>query len=267
LRNRVVDPVTDEGVVGKRVGEMLELVGLTGLGDRMVGQISGGQKQRVSLARTLITEPKVCLLDEPLGALDANLRERMTVELRNIRKTLGVTFFHVTGNESEALAMGDRMIVLDEGRAIQIAPPETIFDAPASVRVAKFVNSYNILSGEVSAGLFQSGDLRLPAPAGAERARHIAVRYDAAAIGPASESGGIGLGGTFIASEFMGSKVVYFFRTASGKVFEVERHLSRSDPETYEGGAEKFLSWDAGDTLFFDDKGDRLDVGQERGAA
>ena len=267
LRNRVVDPLSDEREVSKRVGEMLELVGLSGLGDRMVGQISGGQKQRVSLARTLITEPKVCLLDEPLGALDANLRERMTVELRNIRKTLGVTFFHVTGNESEALAMGDRMIVLDEGRAIQIAPPDTIFDTPANVRVAKFVNSYNVLQGETKGGVFESGDLRLPVPQGLGAAHHIAIRYDAAGIAPADAASGTGLRGTFIASEFMGSQVVYFFRLASGQVFEVERHLSRSDPETFEGGSEKYLSWDVSDTLFFDANGDRLSAGQERGAA
>ncbi|MEX0279800.1 MAG: ABC transporter ATP-binding protein [Arenibacterium sp.] len=267
LRNRVVDPLSNEQEIGKRVGDMLDLVGLAGLGDRMVGQISGGQKQRVSLARTLITEPKVCLLDEPLGALDANLRERMTVELRNIRKTLGVTFFHVTGNESEALAMGDRMIVLDEGRAIQIAPPDTIFDMPASIRVAKFVNSYNILQGEAKNGVFESGDLRLPVPQGIAAPRHIAIRFDAATISNAEETSNVGLKGTFIASEFMGSQVMYFFRTAQGQVFEVERHLSRSDPETFEGGSEKFLSWNVRDTLFFDANGDRLAPEQERGAA
>ena len=89
LVHRAQSPVVDEKEVARRVAQTLELVGLQGLGGRMVGQISGGQKQRVSLARTLITEPKICLLDEPLGALDANLRERMTVELRKIREALG----------------------------------------------------------------------------------------------------------------------------------------------------------------------------------
>ena len=101
LRWREENPVTDEKELARRVGATLELVGLNGFENRGVGQISGGQMQRVSLARTLVTEPKVCLLDEPLGALDANLRERMTLELRRIRDTLGVSFLHVTGNEND----------------------------------------------------------------------------------------------------------------------------------------------------------------------
>ena len=156
LRHRLIDPITDEGELTRRTEAMLALVGLEGLSDRMVGEISGGQKQRVSLARTLITEPRICLLDEPLGALDANLRERMTVELRRIRATLGVTFLHVTGNEAEALAMGDRMIVLDQGRALQVDEPDRVFRAPANVSVAKFVNNYNILTGEAVAGALTS---------------------------------------------------------------------------------------------------------------
>ena len=270
LRNRAEDAVTDEQEIERRVTAMMELVGLQGLGNRMVGQISGGQKQRVSLARTLITEPKVCLLDEPLGALDANLRERMTVELRNIRQSLGVTFFHVTGNESEALAMGDRMIVLDEGRAIQIAPPDEIFDRPATVRVAKFVNSYNILEGSVEDGIFVSGDLRLPVPDGGSDTRYVAVRYDTPAIeteGASGASAHAGLTATFLTSEFMGSRVVYFFRSETGAVFEVERHLSRSDPETFTGGDRKWLSWPVSQTLFFDGDGDRLVVTHVKGAA
>ncbi len=268
LRNRLANPVTDESAVGSRIGQMMDLVGLSGLEDRMVAQISGGQKQRVSLARTLITEPRVCLLDEPLGALDANLRERMTVELRNIRQTLGVTFFHVTGNESEALAMGDRMIVLNEGRIIQVASPDGIFDTPADVRVAKFVNSYNILHGIVEAGIFKSGDLQLPVPAAVQAARHIAIRYDRPVIageGVEDAAGFHGISATYIASEFMGSYVVYFFRDSTGAVFEVERHLSRSDPETFQGGARKRLSWRLEDTLFFDSDGFRLDAAEKGG--
>jgi len=106
LRNRKVDPVTDARALAKRVQDMLSLVGLKGFDDRAVTQISGGQRQRVALARTLVTEPKMVLLDEPLGALDANLRGRMRSELKIIRERCGVTFLHVTGSESEALAMG-----------------------------------------------------------------------------------------------------------------------------------------------------------------
>ena len=271
LRNRIVDPVTDETAVARRVGEMLELVGLQGLDSRMVGQISGGQKQRVSLARTLITEPKVCLLDEPLGALDANLRERMTVELRKIRAALGVTFFHVTGNESEALAMGDRMIVLDEGRAIQIDTPDAVFHTPASVRAAKFVNAYNILDGKVEASAFVHGDQRLALPTGAGDAAHYALRIDAPEIEPAGTTtpapGRASMMATFVASEFMGSRVVHFFKCSDGALFEVERHLSRSDPVEYRGGEQRLLSWDLDSVLLFDASGRRIAAAQTKGAA
>ena len=150
LRWREENPVTDQKELARRVGAMLELVGLNGFENRGVGQISGGQMQRVSLARTLVTEPKVCLLDEPLGALDANLRERMTLELRRIRDTLGVSFLHVTGNENEALAMGHRMIVLDKGHAVMIAPPDVLYSMPNSIRVAQVLNAYNILGGAIA---------------------------------------------------------------------------------------------------------------------
>lgn len=270
LLHRERDPVTDEAEVAKRVARILELVGLQGLEDRMVGQISGGQKQRVSLARTLVTEPKVCLLDEPLGALDANLRERMTVELRKIRKALGVTFFHVTGNESEAIAMGDRMIVLDEGRAIQIDPPDTVFDFPATVRVARFLNAYNLLEGVVENGVFKSGGADMPLPQSVKDAACAAIRYDAVQVarkGDAVDKDAPSLDATFVTSEFMGSKVVYFFRKADGGMFEVERHLSASDPETFKEGEAVTLYWRLPDTHFYGPDGDLVTLAQAKGAA
>jgi ABC-type Fe3+/spermidine/putrescine transport system ATPase subunit len=270
LRNRAVAPVTDEGEVRRRVEAMLALVGLGDLGDRMTGQISGGQKQRVSLARTLITEPKVCLLDEPLGALDANLRERMMVELRGIRERLGVTFLHVTGSEAEALAMGDRMIVLDEGRAIQIAPPDTIYHNPATVRVARFVNAYNILPGRTEGGAFRSAGAALPLPPGVRGAAFCVIRHDMPEIGAPDAppaDGRAAIEAAFIASEFMGSRVVYFFRLPDGAVFEVERHLSRADPVEYRIGETRRLSWRADDAMFYDADGRRVVAALAQGAA
>ncbi len=262
LKNRLLAPVTDAAEIDRRVGAMLELVGLEGLEGRMVGQISGGQKQRVSLARTLVTEPKICLLDEPLGALDANLRERMTIELRRIRETLGVTFLHVTGNEAEALAMGDRMIVLDQGRAIQIDDPADVFDRPATIRVARALNAYNVLPGEVRGDVFQSEDAALPLPSavpGSDAAAFYAVRFDAVSVVDDGEafSAVPALRLPFVTSEFMGSQVVHFFRRGTG-LFEVERHLSRADPAVYRKGDEKGLAWQADDVILFDGHGDRI---------
>ncbi len=261
LRYRQVDPVQDEKEVARRSDAMLELVGLSGLGERMVGQISGGQKQRVSLARTLVTEPKICLLDEPLGALDANLRERMTVELRHIRATLGVTFMHVTGNEAEALTMGDRLIVLDQGRAIQVDSPDEVFNRPASVAVARLVNNYNILPGALHNGDFIHGSATLAAPSTTERAGYYVIRFDQVTIdAPDTElpAGRAAMTASFIASEFMGSRIIYFFRRPDGEVFEVERHLSRDDPEDYQQGAVCRLSWPVSDVLLYDDSGTLL---------
>jgi ABC-type Fe3+/spermidine/putrescine transport system ATPase subunit len=236
----------------------------------MPGQLSGGQKQRVSLARTLVTEPKICLLDEPLGALDANLRERMTVELRRIREALGVTFMHVTGNEAEALGMGDRMIVLDRGRAIMVDEPDAVYARPATVAVAKFLNAYNVMAGKAEGGAFRHGDALLPLPEGAERAAHYAVRYDLASLEPAGAApapGRAALPAAFIAGEFMGSRVVYLLHRPDGGVFEVERHLSRSDPVDYPNDAPLTVTWAVDDVLAFDGAGRLIETRRATGAA
>lgn len=253
LRWREVDPVTSEVELNRRVGSMLELVGLNGLESRSVGQISGGQMQRVSLARTLVTEPRVCLLDEPLGALDANLRERMTLELRHIRDALGVTFLHVTGNETEALGMGDRMIVLDQGYAIMVAPPAKVFEQPATIRVAQVLNANNILAGKAQDDTFLHAGACLPLMPGNSGAAHYAIRFDAVSIVPHDDPSVL-MQATFITSEFTGSGVTYFLRGPDG-VFEVERHLSRADPIEYAGGQLLGLTWRAEDVLTFNSDG------------
>ncbi|MBW3097817.1 ABC transporter ATP-binding protein [Pseudohoeflea coraliihabitans] len=270
LRHRELDPVTDPARVEKRVADILELVGLTDLGGRMVGQLSGGQKQRVSLARTLVTEPKVCLLDEPLGALDANLRERMTVELQKIRRALGVTFMHVTGNEAEAIAMGDRMIVLDRGRLLQVDPPDTIFTVPATIDVARYINAYNILSGTLSDGRFTSSNGAFPVVGDVPELGYYAVRYDAAHVlapGEMVPDGSASMSARFIASEFMGSQIIYIFRRIDGGTFEVVRHLSREDPASYERDQQCTICWHAADALLFDVKGRLVMDNSMRGAA
>lgn len=261
LRHRLLDSVSDESEVKKRTNRMLELVGLEELGDRMVGEISGGQKQRVSLARTLVTEPRLCLLDEPLGALDANLRERMTAELRRIRSTLGVTFMHVTGNEIEAFAMGDRMIVLEQGTAVQIDEPAHIFSQPATVGVARHVNNYNVVAGFVVDAQFDyCGNLfQLSAPP--SDAHFYVVRFDKINISPVGEplpEGSVGFDTEFIASEFMGSNVVYFFARPDGGVFEVDRHLSREEPSDYRKGQPLNLNWSQENVLLYNADGQLL---------
>jgi ABC-type Fe3+/spermidine/putrescine transport system ATPase subunit len=261
LRYRQIDPVSDQRDLETRVDTMLELVGLDGFGERMVGQISGGQRQRVSLARTLICQPRICLLDEPLGALDANLRERMTVELRRIRSTLGVTFMHVTGNEAEALAMGDRMIVLDEGRTIQIDTPDAIFNQPGCVQVARFLSTYNIIPGTVDDGHFLGANARLAVPPGTMNAAHYVVRFDKVTIcaaGSEPSDGFAHMEVEFIASEFLGSRVIYFFRRPDGGVIEAERHLSDVEPADIKQGEARLLCWPISEILFYDAGGNLI---------
>ena len=154
LRNGALS--TPEREARARTLEMLELVGLAGFEGRAVHQISGGQKQRVALARTLVIRPELVLLDEPLGALDANLRLRMRGELRRIREQLGIPFLHVTGSETEALAMGDRLIVLDSGRMSQFGRPSEIYDRPANPNVARFLNCYNVFDGAIEGNSFRT---------------------------------------------------------------------------------------------------------------
>jgi putative spermidine/putrescine transport system ATP-binding protein len=129
--------------------DALELVALPDFGDRKPSQLSGGQRQRVALARALVNQPKVLLLDEPLGALDLKLREQMQDELKNLQRKLGITFVFVTHDQGEALSMADRIAVFNEGRIQQIGTPKEVYDAPDTPFVADFVGSSNVLPPEL----------------------------------------------------------------------------------------------------------------------
>ncbi len=133
-----------------RADEMLELVKLGGFGDRRPAQLSGGQRQRVALARALVNEPKVLLLDEPLGALDLKLREQMQSELKSLQVNLGITFVFVTHDQTEALAMADRVAIFNDGRIVQVATPEEIYERPRTRFVADFVGGANILEARLA---------------------------------------------------------------------------------------------------------------------
>ena len=128
-----------------RVRSALELVQLPHLGERYPKELSGGQQQRIALARAIVIEPDVLLLDEPLSALDANLRENMRVELKRIQDQIGVTTVFVTHDQSEALAMSDRIVVMSDGRVEQVGAPEEVYNTPASEFVANFLGASNIL--------------------------------------------------------------------------------------------------------------------------
>ena len=132
-----------------RADELLTLIALEGYGDRMPAELSGGQRQRVAIARALAVEPQVLLLDEPLSALDLKLRQHMRAELRALQKRTGVTFIYITHDQSEALAMSDRVAVMSAGRLQQVGSPRELYDDPRTPFVASFVGETNALAGKV----------------------------------------------------------------------------------------------------------------------
>ena len=145
---RFAKKVKDEYILEK-VKKALKMVNLEGYGYRNVNTLSGGQQQRVAIARAIVCEPKVLLLDEPLGALDLKMRKEMQIELMNIHKNLGITFIYVTHDQEEALTMSDEIVVLNDGVIQQIGTPKKIYDEPANAFVADFIGQSNILGGQM----------------------------------------------------------------------------------------------------------------------
>ena len=137
--------------ITERVNHMLEVVSLKGYGHRNINSLSGGQQQRVAIARALVNQPKVLLLDEPLGALDLRLRKDMQIELKRIQQAMGITFVYVTHDQEEALSMSDTVVVMDKGRIQQIGKPEDIYNEPKNAFVADFIGESNILDGTMLA--------------------------------------------------------------------------------------------------------------------
>jgi ABC-type Fe3+/spermidine/putrescine transport system ATPase subunit len=140
----------DKASIAKKVAQALEMVRLGGLGNRRTNQISGGQRQRVALARAIVCEPKVLLLDEPLGALDKKLREEMQIELRQLQKSLGITFIFVTHDQEEALSLSDRIAVMARGKVLQIDTAAALYERPNCREVAGFIGNMNFLEGRIA---------------------------------------------------------------------------------------------------------------------
>ena len=170
--------------IARRVDAALEQVGLTGYGQRLTHQLSGGQQQRVALARSLVLEPKILLLDEPFASLDQHLRERLREEVRDLQQRLGITTLFVTHGQDEALALADRIVVMRDGRTEQIAAPDLLYRQPATPFVAGFIGSMNLIEGAVSGGRFQHPGFALAVPV-ADGPATLAVRPEALGIVPA----------------------------------------------------------------------------------
>jgi putative spermidine/putrescine transport system ATP-binding protein len=191
----------------RRAGEMLELVGLSPYADRYAHELSGGQQQRVALARALAIQPKVLLLDEPLSALDAKVRARLRDEIRRIQLEIGTTTLFVTHDQEEALAIADRVGVMQSGRLEQLGPPTLVYSRPATPFVAEFVGLTNRLPGVVKGGSVDVRGVTLPLvqPDEANGPALALIRPEAVFVTAETEDGSDPLVGTVIATAFLGA--------------------------------------------------------------
>jgi spermidine/putrescine transport system ATP-binding protein len=207
-----------KGEIRTRVSEVLELVDLAGREKRKPGQLSGGQQQRVALARAIVNNPRVLLLDEPLGALDLKLRKQMQLELKRIQNEVGITFVHVTHDQEEAMTMADTIAVMNQGRIEQLGNPSELYERPRTAFVAGFLGKSNLLDGTVAGdGVVRLGDgteVRAGTN-GAQGAISIGVRPEKISLG---EGGANRLEGKVKESAYIGVATEVVVATAVGEL-------------------------------------------------
>jgi spermidine/putrescine transport system ATP-binding protein len=219
--------------IRSRVAEALAMVQLTGLEKRYPRQLSGGQQQRVALARSLIKQPKVLLLDEPLGALDLKLRKEMQLELKHTQQQIGITFIYVTHDQEEALTMSDRLAVMHEGKILQVGTPREIYEEPQSHFVADFIGETNLLTGKVierqeaisvvlvDESLPIAVTCDEPLPLGTSVT--LVIRPEKATLYPVSEAGKAGWLGTVEEAVYLGTDTRYTVRLTERSLLSIRQ--------------------------------------------
>ena len=246
--------------IRRRVGASLELVRMTGFDKRKPDQMSGGQQQRIALARALVNEPTVLLLDEPLGALDLKLRRQLQVELKRVQLEVGITFVYVTHDQEEALALSDRIAVMRAGRVEQLGTPEELYDRPGSRFVADFIGTTNIIAGTVAsrdsgvAVVLLDGGERCLAPdvRAVGDAVELAVRPEVLRLVPddgdaeGSDDAHPSLHGLVLQSAYLGVSVSHQVQTDGGLVLTVIMPRSAARPAP---GDRVQVRWNASDVL------------------
>ena len=244
------------GELKRRVNEALGMIKLDGFGARRGDQLSGGQRQRVALARALVKRPKVLLLDEPLGALDKKLREEMQIELRQLQKSVGITFVFVTHDQEEALSMSDRIAVMVKGKVLQIAPPQELYEAPGNVEVASFIGSINLI--DVTVKSVSAGEAVLDgAGFGQLRARAIddlkageklvaAVRPEKLTLVSSRPGSGSFVEGTVKASAYLGDRSHYhvFVKGRTTPIYVAAQNAERAMTAGVDTAKSVCVTWD-----------------------
>jgi spermidine/putrescine transport system ATP-binding protein len=235
-----------------RVGEVLDLVELTGRDRRRPKELSGGQQQRVALARALINRPRALLLDEPLGALDLKLRQTMQIELKSIQREVGITFVYVTHDQSEALTMSDRLAVMRDGKIEQLGPPRELYEQPATRFVAGFIGTSNILHGTAEAVTSDGAVLRtgvdesvvVPLRAAATVGENIAatIRPEKMTMTLERPASGSVLRAKIREVVYLGTSTNYSVATALGELVVYQLNAG-DDLIAPERGAEVWVGW------------------------
>jgi ABC-type Fe3+/spermidine/putrescine transport system ATPase subunit len=222
--------------IATRVARALDMVRLPGSEKKLPSQLSGGQQQRIALARAIVFEPEVLLLDEPLSALDANMREDMRVEIKKIQKQTGITAIFVTHDQEEALSMSDRVVVMNAGTAEQIGTPQDVYDRPATTFVADFLGKANMLAGTVAA--VPAGGATITLSGGQSvrvetaRALHfgqavtVIVRPQMLTLSPAD--GANRLQGKVISSSYLGGRMIYEVNIGETAVIRINSPIGRA---------------------------------------
>ena len=242
------------------VERALEQIKLPGFGSRRADQLSGGQRQRIALARCLILQPKVLLLDEPLGALDKKLREEMEIELRQLQERVGITFVFVTHDQEEALTMSDRIAVMSQGKVLQVDSPERLYEAPNCKEVAGFIGTINFFEGSV-VGVENGHAVVDAGPAGKVRAQAsdgfvvtgapvtVAIRPEKFTLvreRPGADLNVMGvMGGTMNAAAYLGDRSHFYIDVAGldKPVAVATQNALRSMETTRRGASEVWLTW------------------------
>ncbi|MEM9059063.1 MAG: ABC transporter ATP-binding protein [Pseudomonadota bacterium] len=241
LKMRGVEPTERK----RRATDWLERLEIGQFAERNVETLSGGQRQRVALARSLVTEPQILLLDEPLSALDAHLVIRMQGVLTRLQRELGITFVYVTHSQSEAFAMADRVVIMSQGRIAQVGSAREIYRVPASRFVAEFVGRNNILSGTATPDGVETslGTFRTAAALPMGQAASLIVSADLVQISRDASAASIAC--TLISEEFVGAMVTLFLEASDGTELKVQvQERALSDLDIHAGGT-FHLNWPA----------------------
>ncbi|UCI06438.1 ABC transporter ATP-binding protein [Mesorhizobium sp. B1-1-8] len=248
--------------IARRVGQALDMVRLPGSEKKLPSQLSGGQQQRIALARAIVFEPQVLLLDEPLSALDANMREEMRVEIKKIQRETGITAIFVTHDQEEALSMSDRIVVMNAGSAEQIGAPQEVYDAPATAFVADFLGKANMLAGTVSrseaptsvmlaAG--QTVNVISPRPLASGSKVTVVVRPQKLSVGAAGTSNR--LSGRVVSTSYLGGSAIYEVDIGGSSSIRANAPING---QILREGESVDLGFDADDCVLLDDGGQRI---------